>query len=82
LYKKRQFDAAIEKYNAAMALDPSNPNYLLNRSAAYFEQGNFGACNADCDQAIKMAQEVHTAESSAVLGKAYARYEMKRSCVD
>ena len=35
LYKKRSFDAAIAKYNEAIAVEPSNPNLLLNRSAAY-----------------------------------------------
>jgi stress-induced-phosphoprotein 1 len=73
LYKKRQFDEAIEQYNKAISLDASNPNFLLNRAAARFEQKQYDQCIADCQAAADLAQEHHTPDTPAVLGKAYAR---------
>ncbi|RMZ57494.1 hypothetical protein APUTEX25_003737, partial [Auxenochlorella protothecoides] len=57
-YKARDFDTAIAKYSRAIELDDSDVSFLSNRAAAYFEQGSYDECIADCDTAIARGREV------------------------
>lgn len=56
-YKKRQFDEAIQHYSRAMELDPKNPMFLTNRSAVFFEIGDFDKCMEDCEQAVALQKK-------------------------
>jgi small glutamine-rich tetratricopeptide repeat-containing protein alpha len=48
----KNFDAAIESYGKAVALDPNNPVYYSNRAAAYSSKGDHLAAIGDAEQAI------------------------------
>jgi len=55
-YKRRDFAEALARYDAAIALDPSDISFLTNRAAVHLEQGDFAACVADCDAAVEAGQ--------------------------
>jgi stress-induced-phosphoprotein 1 len=71
LYQARQFDAALAKYDEAIALDPTNTTFLLNRTAVLFEQGKFEEVLAETERAIEHAKE-HKADYQ-VLAKVMTR---------
>jgi small glutamine-rich tetratricopeptide repeat-containing protein alpha len=48
----KNYDAAIESYGKAVALDPNNPVYYSNRAAAYSSKGDHLAAIGDAEQAI------------------------------
>jgi tetratricopeptide (TPR) repeat protein len=50
----KQFDDAIESYNKAIALDPTNAVYYSNRAAAYSSKGDHLAAVGDAEQAISV----------------------------
>jgi tetratricopeptide (TPR) repeat protein len=54
LMSAKNFDAAIEAYNKAVALDPTNPIYYSNRAAAYSSKGDHLAAVGDAEEAIKV----------------------------
>jgi len=77
-YKRKQFDEAIQHYTKAWELDPSNIAYLTNRSAAYFEKGDFDNCISDCKQAVEVGREVKAdfkliARALARIGSCYEK---------
>jgi len=50
----KDYDAAIESYNKAVNLDPTNPVYYSNRAAAYSSKGDHLAAVGDAEQAISV----------------------------
>lgn len=70
-YKAKEFEKALECYSAALELCPSNSIYRINKAAVYFEQKDFDACIAACDDVIEMAIEYRT--DGKVTAKALAR---------
>ena len=50
--KLKQFDAAIESYNQALILNPSNHIYLKNRANLYMEKKMVGRAIEDIKKAI------------------------------
>ncbi|XP_033625668.1 stress-induced-phosphoprotein 1-like [Asterias rubens] len=56
-YKKRELTEAIDLYTQAIELDPKNIAFLTNRAAAYFEQGDYESCRADCNNAVDIGRE-------------------------
>ena len=57
LYKKREFDAALAKYDEAFSLEPENTTFLLNRTAVFFEMGSFEKCIEEVDRALAHGKE-------------------------
>jgi stress-induced-phosphoprotein 1 len=57
LYKKRQFDEAIENYNKAWELH-KDITYKSNLGAAKFEKGDYQGCIEDCLEAVEFGREV------------------------
>ena len=53
-YAKKMYEQAIEKYAAAIALDPQNHIYYSNRSICYAESGQFEAAEKDGDMCVKL----------------------------
>jgi stress-induced-phosphoprotein 1 len=65
LYKKRDFDGAMAKYQAAFDLEPTNTTFLLNQTAVFFEKGEYEACIQKCIEAIEHGRE-HKADYTVV----------------
>ena len=57
-YKKKDFEEAIRRYNAAIELDSTDISFLSNRAAVYLEMGRFSDCAEDCDSAVKVGREL------------------------
>jgi stress-induced-phosphoprotein 1 len=57
-YKAKDFAAAIEHYNRAIALDDTDVSFLTNRAAVKYEQGDLAGAVADCDAAVARGREV------------------------
>ncbi|KAI0463034.1 Hsp90 cochaperone [Komagataella kurtzmanii] len=77
LYKKRQFDEAIELYNKAWETF-QDITYLNNRAAAEFEKGDYDATIETCENAVEKGRELRAdyklvAKSFARLGSAYLK---------
>jgi stress-induced-phosphoprotein 1 len=56
LYKKRQFDEAVEHYSKAWELN-KDITYLNNIAAAKFEKGDYKGAIETCEEAIKEGRE-------------------------
>ncbi|KAG5651562.1 hypothetical protein H0H81_008240 [Sphagnurus paluster] len=50
----KKFDDAIQSYNQAVTLDPSNPVYYSNRAAAHSSKGDHLAAVGDAEKAISV----------------------------
>lgn len=58
LYKKKNFDAAMEKYKAILEIQPNNIAIRNNICAVLLEQGNFDECVKKCQETITLAREI------------------------
>ncbi|XP_076765953.1 stress-induced phosphoprotein 1 [Xylocopa sonorina] len=56
-YKQKKFELALEHYNKAVELDPTEIIYLLNIAAVYFEQKEYEKCISQCEMAIEVGRE-------------------------
>lgn len=71
LYKAKQLDEALEAYDAAIALDPTNMTFYNNKAAVLFTQKKYQECVDMCLQAVAIGKEhMGPFEDRA---KAYAR---------
>ena len=71
LYRKKQFEEAIECYNKAIELDPTDMSFLTNRAAAHFEAGDYDECIASCQSAIDVGRS--NGASFQQIGKCVAK---------
>lgn len=56
-YKKKDFEAALSHYDAALKLDPTNITILTNKGAVYYEQGELDKCIKTCEEAVEIGRE-------------------------
>ncbi|CAG8485006.1 3046_t:CDS:10 [Acaulospora colombiana] len=56
-YKKREFEKALEHYDKAWELDPTNITILTNKAAVLFEQEKYEECVKICEEAIDIGRE-------------------------
>eukprot|EP00668_Euglena_longa_P001084 GGOE01001295.1.p1 GENE.GGOE01001295.1~~GGOE01001295.1.p1 ORF type:complete len:569 (+),score=156.11 GGOE01001295.1:49-1707(+) len=70
-YKSKEFDKALEMYDAALEILPSQTIYRINKAAVYFEKGEYETCIKQCEEALEKAQEHHS--GGQVVAKALAR---------
>ncbi|BFZ12299.1 hypothetical protein BsWGS_15338 [Bradybaena similaris] len=56
-YKRKDFDTALQHYDAAFQLDPTNMTILTNKAAVYYEQGNLDECIKTCEEAVNIGRE-------------------------
>ncbi|KAL3226912.1 hypothetical protein MRX96_024425 [Rhipicephalus microplus] len=70
-YRKRNFDAALQHYEKAIELDPTDMSFRTNKAAVYFEQKDYQKCIAECNQAIEVGRENRA--DFKLIAKAYAR---------
>ncbi|KAL6979701.1 Hsp70-Hsp90 organizing protein 2 [Sarracenia purpurea var. burkii] len=59
-YKKKDFEAAIERYTKAIELDDEDISFLTNRAAVYLEMGKYDECIKDCDKAVERGRELRS----------------------
>lgn len=50
----KNYDAAIESYNKAVELDPTNPVYYSNRAAAHSSKGDHLSAVGDAEKALSV----------------------------
>ncbi|XP_046473704.1 stress-induced-phosphoprotein 1 [Neodiprion pinetum] len=79
-YKKKNFEAALEHYNKAIELDPTDITYRNNVAAVYFEQKEYQKCIEQCEQAIEVGRENRAdfkliAKAFTRIGNAYKKLE-------
>lgn len=70
LYKKRQFDEAIAKYNEAWEAH-KDITYLNNRAAAEYEKGDYESAIKTLENSIEQARELRT--DYKIVSKSFAR---------
>jgi stress-induced-phosphoprotein 1 len=70
-YKKKEFDVALQHYDRALELDPTNITFLTNKAAVYYEQADWEQCLRTCDLAVERGRE-HRADFK-IIAKALAR---------
>lgn len=56
-YKKKNFEEALELYDKAIELCPSEITYYTNKAAVYFEMKDYDKCIELCDRAEEVARE-------------------------
>merc|ERR1719495_2684001 len=71
LYKKKDFPAAMAKYQEAASLEPENPVYVLNQTAVLFMQEKYDDCERRCMDVIELARKSHS--EVKWISKAYNR---------
>lgn len=57
-YKKRDFGEAVQRWEAAIALDDTDISFHLNLAAVDFEQENWDACIKRCDEAVEKGRNL------------------------
>ncbi len=57
LYKKKEFSAALAKYDEAIELDPKNMCFLNNKAAVYFTMKEWDTCIETCQRAVEVGKE-------------------------
>ncbi|KAH9279889.1 Stress-induced-phosphoprotein 1 [Echinococcus granulosus] len=79
-YKSRNFPSAIEHYEKAFQLNPKDITFLTNKSAVYFEMGDFAECIKTCEKAVDLGRDLHAdykliAKALSRIGHCYEKQE-------
>lgn len=56
-YKKKDFETAIQHYNKAIQLDPTDITFYNNLAAVFFERKEFDQCVKQCEKGIEIGRE-------------------------
>jgi len=70
-YKSKEFDKALEMYDAALEILPSQTIYRINKATVYYERGEYEKCIEQCEEALTKVREYQS--GGQVAAKAYAR---------
>lgn len=70
-YKQKDFQKALDCYDKAIELDPTDMLYHTNKAAVFYEMKQYDKCIEECDKAIQKSKEGHY--DYVKLGKALAR---------
>ncbi|EDW85267.1 uncharacterized protein Dwil_GK18373 [Drosophila willistoni] len=79
-YKKKDFEAALKHYNAAIEHDPTDITFYNNIAAVYFERKEYDQCIKQCEKGIEIGRENRAdfkliAKSFARIGNTYRKLE-------
>lgn len=79
-YKSKNFQEALELYNEALKIDPSNTEVYNNIAAVYFELKDYNKCIEVCNEAVDISRRIMAefriiARSLSRMGKAYMKLE-------
>lgn len=70
-YKKKEFDLALQHYNAALETFPNDITFYNNIAAVYFETKQYDECIKTCEKGIEVGRENRA--DFKLIGKAFAR---------
>lgn len=56
-YKSKDFTTALNHYDEAIKLDPTDMTFISNKSAVYFEMKNYDECIKICQEAVDVGRE-------------------------
>lgn len=70
-YKRKDFDAALKHYNAALEIIPNDITFYNNIAAVYFERKEYDECIKTCEKGIEIGRENRA--DFKLIGKAFAR---------
>ncbi|KAF4520599.1 hypothetical protein B566_EDAN006010 [Ephemera danica] len=70
-YKKKDFETALNHYNHAVELEPTEMTYLNNIAAVFFEQKEYEKCIDQCKKAVDLGRENRA--DFKIIAKAFAR---------
>lgn len=70
-YRQKNLKEALSYYEEACLLCPSNISLILNKSAVFFEEGQFQECINSCKEALEKGREQYA--DFKLMGRAYAR---------
>merc|ERR1712032_1535435 len=56
-YMNKRFDEALDAYDKAISLNPTNMTLLSNKAAVHLTTKNYDDCIADCRMAVKIGKE-------------------------
>ncbi|CAM6044831.1 unnamed protein product [Sphagnum compactum] len=59
VYKKKEFESAVQHYSRAIELDDEDISYITNRAAVYLEMGKYEESIVDCDKAVEKGRLQH-----------------------
>lgn len=79
-YKKKDFATALEHYNKAVEINPTDITYHNNIAAVYFEEKEYEKCISQCEKAIEIGRENRAdfkliAKAFTRIGNAYKKLE-------
>lgn len=79
-YKKKDFASALEHYNKALTILPTDITFYNNIAAVYFEQKEYLKCIAECEKGIEIGRENRAdfksiAKAFQRIGNAYKKIE-------
>lgn len=79
LYKAKQFEEALAKYDEAIALDPTNMTFLSNKAAVYMTQKKYDECIKTCKEAVQLGKDNFAPyeERNKALTRAARAYQKK-----
>jgi len=71
-YSSKNFEQALEHYNAAIKYNPKEPIYYLNKASVFIEQKKFEEALEACEIALKVVEGI-TPRPFQKIAKVYAR---------
>lgn len=71
LYKAKQFEEALQKYDLALSEDATDMTFHLNKASVLMEMKDLDKCLAECDKAIEVGRANHAKYPQ--IAKAYER---------
>ncbi|XP_014250313.1 stress-induced-phosphoprotein 1 isoform X2 [Cimex lectularius] len=79
-YKKKEFEKALEHYNKAREIIPTDITFYNNIAAVYFEQKEYDKCIKECEKGIEIGRENRAdfkliAKAFTRIGNAYKKME-------
>jgi len=86
LYKNKEFDKAIEKYQAALDLVPNEITYALNIASALLGKQDLDGCIKQCEKALEISKGVASYENIAKayerMGNAYFKFKKYKEALE
>ncbi|KHN87650.1 Stress-induced-phosphoprotein 1 [Toxocara canis] len=85
-YKNKEFETALNHYNKAIELDPTNITFYSNKAAVLFEQQKYDECIELCKKAVDVGREQRAeytliAKALTRIGNAYLKLDQLKDAI-